>query len=65
LRNVYGWFERTAPGRYRLTALGDAALRRWPATLAATAPGPPAGLEEAVAMTISGAAAIIANRPGT
>ena len=65
LRNVYGWFERTAPGRYRLTALGDAALRRWPATLTATAPGTPAGLEEAVAMTISGAAAIIANRPGT
>jgi hypothetical protein len=30
LRNVYGWFERTAPGRYRLTAVGEAALRRWP-----------------------------------
>jgi hypothetical protein len=29
LRNVYGWFERTAPGRYRLTALGEAALQRW------------------------------------
>ncbi len=31
LRNVYGWFERTAPGRYRLTPLGEAALQRWPA----------------------------------
>lgn len=28
LRNVYGWFERTAPGRYRLTTLGEAALQR-------------------------------------
>ena len=33
LRNVYGWFERTAPGRYRLTPLGKAALRRWPNTI--------------------------------
>jgi len=30
LRNVYGWFERTARGRYRLTDLGEAALQRWP-----------------------------------
>jgi hypothetical protein len=29
LRNVYGWFERTQPGRYRLTGLGEAALLRW------------------------------------
>jgi hypothetical protein len=29
LRNVYGWFERTQPGMYRLTALGEAALQRW------------------------------------
>lgn len=28
-RNVYGWFERTARGVYRLTPAGDAALRRW------------------------------------
>ena len=28
-RNVYGWFERPEPGRYRLTGLGEAALRRW------------------------------------
>jgi hypothetical protein len=30
LRNVYGWFERTRRGEYRLTAAGEAALRRWP-----------------------------------
>lgn len=28
-RNVYGWFERPAPGTYRLTGLGEAALQRW------------------------------------
>ena len=27
LRNVYGWFERTQPGTYRLTSLGEAALQ--------------------------------------
>jgi hypothetical protein len=31
LSNVYGWFERTERGVYRLTADGKAALRRWPA----------------------------------
>ncbi len=30
LRNVYGWFERTERGVYGLTALGEAALLRWP-----------------------------------
>jgi hypothetical protein len=30
LRNVYGWFERTEPGHYRLTTLGEAAVDRWP-----------------------------------
>jgi hypothetical protein len=30
LRNVYGWFERTGRGLYRLTAVGEAALERWP-----------------------------------
>lgn len=59
LRNVYGWFERTGPGRYRLTMLGEAALRRWPATLAPTSPG----LEPAIAMTISAAAEIAGNEP--
>jgi hypothetical protein len=29
LRNVYGWFERTQPGTYRLTGLGEAALQLW------------------------------------
>ncbi len=29
-RNVYGWFERTGHGVYRLAAAGEAALRRWP-----------------------------------
>jgi hypothetical protein len=29
LRNVYGWFERTQPGTYQLTGLGEAALRTW------------------------------------
>jgi hypothetical protein len=32
LRNVYSWFERVAPGHYSLTALGEAALQRWPET---------------------------------
>jgi hypothetical protein len=30
LRNVYGWFERTRRGEYRLTGVGEAALHRWP-----------------------------------
>jgi hypothetical protein len=30
LRNAYGWFERAQRGVYRLTDLGEAALRRWP-----------------------------------
>jgi hypothetical protein len=28
-RNVYGWFERTRPGIYRLTERGKAALQHW------------------------------------
>jgi len=31
LSNVYGWFERVDRGLYRLTAAGEAALKRWPA----------------------------------
>jgi hypothetical protein len=34
LRNVYGWFERTGRGMYQLTAVGAAALERWPVTAA-------------------------------
>jgi hypothetical protein len=30
LRNVYGWFERTGRGVYRLSTAGEAALERWP-----------------------------------
>ena len=33
LRNVYGWFERTQRGWYRLTDLGEAALQRWHANM--------------------------------
>jgi len=32
LQNVYGWFERTERGVYRLTSVGEAALVRWPMT---------------------------------
>jgi len=41
LRNAYGWFERTEPGRYRLTRLGEAALRSWAEALAAAPPAQP------------------------
>ena len=30
LDNVYGWFQRAERGVYRLTAVGEAALLRWP-----------------------------------
>jgi len=30
LDNVYGWVEGTERGIYRRTALGEAALKRWP-----------------------------------
>jgi hypothetical protein len=33
-RNVYGWFERIERGLYRLSGLGEAALRRWPTPVA-------------------------------
>jgi len=33
LRNVYGWFERTQPGMYRLTGLGKGALQHCEKTL--------------------------------
>jgi hypothetical protein len=36
LDNVYGWFERTGRGVYRLSSLGEAALQRWPGAAAAT-----------------------------
>jgi hypothetical protein len=46
LRNVYGWFERTKRGWYRLTEIGEAALQRWPPKLHAVG-----GLDEALAQT--------------
>jgi hypothetical protein len=33
LQNVYGWFERTERGVYRLNSHGEAALLRWPQTM--------------------------------
>jgi len=33
LDNVYGWFERTQRGVYRLTDVGEAALQRWPGSV--------------------------------
>jgi hypothetical protein len=36
LRNVYGWFERSGRGVYRLTEPGEAALQRWVAALPST-----------------------------
>ncbi len=35
LRNVYGWFERTGRGVYRLSDIGEAALQRWSDPIAA------------------------------
>jgi hypothetical protein len=41
LRNVYGWFQRSERGVYRLTPLGEAAVHRW-----ASSPEPHAGAAE-------------------
>ncbi len=41
LANVYGWFERTERGVYRLTGVGEMALRRWPTTVARPHDMPP------------------------
>ncbi len=41
LRNVYGWFERTQRGVYRLTGLGEAALQRWADVVPAVAGAAP------------------------
>ena len=38
LRNVYGWFERTRRGQYRLTPLGQEALVTWKIQMAGVAP---------------------------
>ncbi|MFZ3237494.1 MAG: DUF2161 family putative PD-(D/E)XK-type phosphodiesterase [Stellaceae bacterium] len=47
LRNVYGWFERPAPGLYRLTGLGEAALQRWAGTTAEPETTPSAAVQHA------------------
>lgn len=47
LRNVYGWFERAERGVYRLTELGETALRRWPVMTTAAVVEPPGGLQPA------------------
>jgi hypothetical protein len=47
LRAAYGWFERAERGMYRLTELGEAALRRWPVTTTAATVDPPEGLQPA------------------
>ena len=58
LRNVYGWFERTGRGVYRLTEDGEAALRRWPmgALGAVSADSdlsdPPAGAPPEIALSL-------------
>jgi hypothetical protein len=53
LHNVYGWFERAERGVYRLTAEGEAALRRWQGSAVA-----PEATETSLSatVTISGAA---------
>jgi hypothetical protein len=50
-RNVYGWFERVEYGVYRLTADGEAALRRWPGAAVALQPVAPASARAAVIST--------------
>ncbi|KWV53367.1 hypothetical protein AS026_00860 [Rhizobium altiplani] len=39
LGNVYGWFERRDKGVYALTAVGEAALLRWPQSVSIAAEG--------------------------
>jgi hypothetical protein len=61
LRNVYGWFERTQPGTYRLTDLGEAALRNWMAGALPEAvgrlPAPPTDTDPAERQPLSAMAA--------
>jgi hypothetical protein len=46
LSNVYGWFERTQRGVYRLTELGETALQRWPEIVHGAADAPTAVIRE-------------------
>jgi hypothetical protein len=53
LRNVYGWFERTERGVYRLTELGETALRRWPVMTPAAVVARSEGLQPAACCSAS------------
>jgi hypothetical protein len=44
LGNVYGWFERRDKGVYALTAVGEAALLRWPQSVSIAAEGGSTGI---------------------
>jgi hypothetical protein len=46
LQNVYGWFERTERGVYRLNSHGEAALLRWPQTIHLAPRGEPSASME-------------------
>jgi hypothetical protein len=62
LRNVYGWFERTRRGMYKLTANGEAALRRWPEAHLGAGSNPPT-LPAAIEISLGGVAAAQLRRP--
>jgi len=48
---VYGWFERTERGVYRLTDLGEAALLRWSSIMQRPSGGGVTRLQESVGAT--------------
>ena len=54
LRNVYGWFERTERGVYRLNSWGEAALQRWPQTMRPAQRGEPSRSKDNVGGSAAG-----------
>jgi hypothetical protein len=54
LQNVYGWFERTERGVYRLNSQGEAALLRWPQSMHLTPRGEPSNGWENIDETTRG-----------
>src|SRR4249920_3793285 len=48
LRNVYGWFERTERGVYRLNDWGEAALQQWPQAMRPAQRGEPSRSKDSV-----------------
>jgi len=62
LRNVYGWFERTQRGVYRLTDVGEAALERWPDTMHLVASEGLGGHRTSVVGSVVASAAPIARK---